>query len=82
MENSDIIILKFLHERQDSLSYYQLSRKLKNKELHHEVDNLGKIIEELLQKKLIALDTNKISVAPFYELTKKGIELLAASENP
>lgn len=76
MENPDSIILKFLYERQDSLSYYQLSRKLKNKDLHHEVDNLQKIIEELLQKKLIALDTNKSSVAPFYEITKQGIELL------
>lgn len=77
MENSSIILLKFLHERQDSLSYYQLSRKLKNQDLHHEIPNLGKRLEELVQKEFVAYDTTKTSDAPFYKLTTKGIELLS-----
>lgn len=77
MENINFIILRFLAERNDSLNYYQLSRKLKNKRLHSEVKNLERIMEELLQKGLIVIDNNKISDSNYYKISNKGTQLIS-----
>lgn len=77
MESINFIILRFLAERNDSLNYYQLSRKLKNKRLHSEVKNLERIMEELLQKGLIVIDNNKISDSNFYKISNKGTQLIS-----
>lgn len=80
MKSIKVIFLELLFERKDSLSYFQLLRKFKNKGLHSEVANLESIIEDLLKKELISYDSNKISDSKFYKITTKGIEVMQAAK--
>ncbi len=59
-----------------SLSYFQLQRKLKGREMHEVVPELPHLLLQMEKENLIERDFSILSNVPFYKLTNLGKKYL------
>ena len=67
-----VIVLLNADERIAQLSYYQFSRKLKNKDMHDLVPQLPAALDELVNEGLLEVEEDPSTGCPFYRLSQLG----------
>ena len=73
------LILSILNQNENSLSSYQLQRKLKNMEQYELVSQIGNALKQLEANKMIYVDLAKGDEVAFYKISDLGLESLNGS---